>query len=50
MIEALAGYIKNNMDLPKEVVSLCKKCELDIIMEPQDLTEEEKNSNIKKLI
>ena len=44
------GYIKNNMDFPKDVASLCKKYKLDIILEPKDLTDEENKSDTKKLI
>ena len=49
-MEVLVGYIKKNTDSPKDIASLCKKYELKIILEPKDVTSEEKKSDTKKLI
>jgi len=38
-MEVLAGCIKKNMKFPKNVASLRKKYELDVILEPKDLTD-----------
>ena len=49
-IEALAGYISTTMDFPKDVSSICKKIQLDTVLEPDDLSEEEAKSATKILI
>ena len=49
-MEVLEGYIKKNMNFPKDIASLCKKYTLDGILDPKDLTDEEKKSDAKKLI
>ena len=49
-IEALAGYINTTMDFPKDVASICKKMQLDTVLEPVDLNEEEAKSATKRLI
>ena len=49
-MEVLPGYIKNNMDFPKDVSSLCTTYGLNIMLDPKELTEEEKKSDTKKII
>ena len=49
-MKVLAGFIKKNTDFPKDALSLYKKYELDIILEPRNLTDEEIRNNTNKLI
>ena len=49
-LEALAGHINKTMDFPKDLASICKKMQLDTVVEPVDLSEEEAKSATKRLI